>query len=835
LIYLFSHLILFSVKFNISYVKSSRTNENVLQNLGLGLGISGPQVSIGNKRSNEENNVPLMFEIFRQWSESGHDEEWTTTVDERTRHFQNVISAAFPGITDAPIRVNGKVLDNLFKTWDKIIADLQNFYLKEMMFQVYKILGSVDYFGNPTMAVNSIMKGAHDFVVLPFREFIRSPNNPSKLGIGVAKGTLSFLSHFFSGVFGFVSNISEAGGTAAAALSFDEHFKRWHKQQVADHFRHMHGQFRPKGGELILTAIARPLQDLVAGLLFAVSGVLVEPYKGAQLKGMSGFTKGLGVGTVGLVAKPLVGVFDAFAHMSESMHDFSRSANILVKNLNTVKKMRLPYVFGLHKILLPYNSVDACSANLLHLFPLKHEKRSQSEDGEVLILSQLLQRGPGLGWYIVVTTKRIVKFIVRYDASEAPIMEWQVKLNSKVRIVSRVEHCTHNDVLLEIRMIRVPGGSNSSPLKTQNDSIHAGKSLEKAMDEHKKSSNDSPQQNESGSFLTRREKSNPVQHALGAFGTNRNKKRERTTYYVPGDLQTERDALIQVHNAICCLTGQFESVMSRTYNSGVTHGDREGHTSFGPLHFDEKYENNTATQTSECDISDHLDAIPWIYNFDKDKQTIRRSEWEFSDELQASEVMGGGPDWFVEARARATFKPISSASIPSLVDEFEVQWLAENMERKKLSYIDTATESSALHYTERQIDIGSDNGLQLTTVDKAGDASMIFGDNKGLSPIESKDMTMEDRLENVEYMLQRLIQTNMHPLSNVSTVSALTEQLPVHTVDNDRSTTDETDQLRREVEILKKQLAEKDNISETLGKYGSKSKRKRRFKRLWKS
>ena len=120
-------------------------------------------------------------------------------------------------------------------------------------------------------------------------------------------------------------------------------------------------------------------------------------------------------------------------------------------------------------------------------------------------------------------------------------------------------------------------------------------------------------------------------------------------------------------------------------------------------------------------------------------------------------------------------------------------------------------------------------------MDKAGDASMIFGDNKGLSPIESKDMTMEDRLENVEYMLQRLIQTNMHPLSNVSTVSALTEQLPVHTVDNDRSTTDETDQLRREVEILKKQLAEKDNISETLGKYGSKSKRKRRFKRLWKS
>ena len=77
----------------------------------------------------------------------------------------------------------------------------------------------------------------------------------------------------------------------------------------------MHGQFRPQGFELVLSAVTRPLQDVIAGLLFATSGLLVEPYRGAQLKGITGFTRGIGIGTAGLITKPLVGVFDAFAHL----------------------------------------------------------------------------------------------------------------------------------------------------------------------------------------------------------------------------------------------------------------------------------------------------------------------------------------------------------------------------------------------------------------------------------------------------------------------------------------------------------------------------------------
>ena len=94
------------------------------------------------------------------------------------------------------------------RPWQEIFNSLKHYYSKEILSQIYKIIGSLDVFGNPTMVISSFWKGAHDFVLQPFREFMRSPKNPSRIGVGVAKGILSLLSHFTSGVFGFISNVS---------------------------------------------------------------------------------------------------------------------------------------------------------------------------------------------------------------------------------------------------------------------------------------------------------------------------------------------------------------------------------------------------------------------------------------------------------------------------------------------------------------------------------------------------------------------------------------------------------------------------------------------------
>ena len=206
------------------------------------------------------------------------------------------------------------------------------------------------------------------------------------------------------------TQISVTGSKAAATLSLDQRFMRWHFQQIADHARRSHGP-RPTGSE-IASLIAKPAQDLLAGAMFAATGIVVEPYKGAKMKGKAGFGKGVCIGVVGLVGKPAVGVFYAFAHFTETIQYVARSANILEKKFQPVKKLRLPYVFGTSDILLSFDPIDARSSSLLLSYPLENSKgtgdggakRINENWNEVLILSEILHLEPGVDLYIVVTT-----------------------------------------------------------------------------------------------------------------------------------------------------------------------------------------------------------------------------------------------------------------------------------------------------------------------------------------------------------------------------------------------------------------------------------------------
>jgi hypothetical protein len=223
--------------------------------------------------------------------------------------------------------------------------------------------------------------------------------------------------------------------------------------------------------------------------------------------------------------------------------------------------------------------------------------------------------------------------------------------------------------------------------------------------------------------------------------------------------------------------------------------------------------------------------------------------------LQASKVLGDGPDWLIEARARATFRPAirPAATFLSLNDKFQENWKAEISEKKNMSSAERTLESSDLHYAGTQSGIVPDGAL--TPVTKDNDIDIIFENDEGYSPIESKDTTFEERLENVEHMLERLLrnqtqiqstgttdrQYNNNPYpaaSNISMVSALTDHIPIiPTAGNDHAASDETAQLRREVEMLKKELAERETeISHTQTQSTKDgTRKKRRFKKLWKS
>ena len=191
------HLILSDVKLNISYIKSIR--EKVETTLEYG---------------------DQMSEIFRRWSEFGYDEDYRNDASGKSRHDPMIYSAVFPAISDAPVYVNEKFLEYLFVTWSELVAELKSYYSSQIKIQFLKVIGSLDMVGNPMMHVTSVLKGARDFFVIPLEEILRSPQDASRLGIGVAKGTIirplvgvtkgtvSLFSNSFSGVFGFTSKVS---------------------------------------------------------------------------------------------------------------------------------------------------------------------------------------------------------------------------------------------------------------------------------------------------------------------------------------------------------------------------------------------------------------------------------------------------------------------------------------------------------------------------------------------------------------------------------------------------------------------------------------------------
>jgi hypothetical protein len=204
-------LLLGAVKLNISYIKSSRNVRATIFSDHFRQFVSGSKMhskQINDEVSHFETNLGDI-NSFRRWSELGFDDELSRSdVEDIFSSISFLFTTIFSSVTDSPIRINAKQINNVFEPLHVIGTQLKHFYSKEMIYQLYKVILSLEAFGNPTMVVNSFMKGASDFVILPFKEFIRSPHNPSRLGLGLARGTLSLVSNISSGIFGFVSKVS---------------------------------------------------------------------------------------------------------------------------------------------------------------------------------------------------------------------------------------------------------------------------------------------------------------------------------------------------------------------------------------------------------------------------------------------------------------------------------------------------------------------------------------------------------------------------------------------------------------------------------------------------
>lgn len=256
--------------------------------------------------------------------------------------FLNALTMAIGNINDAPVRLNALVMENVRTPFPLLLQSISSHYRQEFMFQIHKILGSADFLGNPVGLFNNLSSGFMDMFYEPYQGYILN-DRPQELGIGIAKGGLSFMK---KSIFGFSDSISKVTGSISKGLSaatMDRDFQ--------DQRRIKQGRNRPKHALYGLTSGANSLVD---GIASGVTGLALAPVRGANEEGAAGFFKGLGKGLVGLPTKTAIGIFDFANSLSEGVKNTTT-----IFDGNTIERIRPPRYFAHDGVVRPYNQRSA--------------------------------------------------------------------------------------------------------------------------------------------------------------------------------------------------------------------------------------------------------------------------------------------------------------------------------------------------------------------------------------------------------------------------------------------------------------------------------------------
>lgn len=669
-----------------------------------------------------------------------------------------IIAAVFPSVSDAPIRLQGKVIDHVFESGGEIVSSIKNFYVNETLKQVYKIIGSLDFVGNPTILFSSFVSGVRDLVAAPTSAFLKSPTNVNQVGIAVGKGTLSLFSHSASGIFGFAAKMSATAGQAAAILSLDTEYSQWHRDRIVNEATNLNREWKRRGIQSVPEMLTRPVGDIILGVAMGASGLIISPYKGFKKGGGLGFARGVAVGTAGVVAKPLVGVLDAFTHFSATIHDVAKSVNVLERRYQPSLKLRLPYTFGPMNILSPFDPICSRSVNLLRIFPPKTKRNRKGKRApEIYVHSEVLHMEPGVDTFAIATTIRVVLIRLRKDTTGAllPALGWEVELGNNGTVVSRVSDHGHNGVALTITR-RVADDKAIEEVK-DSTKIKRSKRVQEAIKSPRFSSALSmdsgfsdleddddievnaelPSEGAEHAQLPQGDDPEADEEADPTFDHGATKKGGEVVkwFTVLAEYQHRRQ-LTTLHNAISALVGNFDAIVIG--HTAEFKGGKEGVSTFGIFNFEKPSEDQRSVYASNAELVASLENLPWMHEdvfatFEKSSERKKkeyvasiRQNWSLASALEGSKKEGG-PAWLVEARARAMFPTSESLAVADFLDPDDPVVREVMFEHEEMKVLASVLPSESEN--EEESDFDADGSLSIEGLE---DGINVGGWNRSL-------------------------------------------------------------------------------------------------------
>ncbi|KAG5731737.1 Vacuolar protein sorting-associated protein 13 [Termitomyces sp. T112] len=253
----------------------------------------------------------------------------------------NALTMTVGNINDAPLELNALGIKDMRLTLPELQTRITYHYRQDILRQLYRILGSADFIGNPVGLFTNVSSGVADIFYEPFHGVVMHGNK--ELGIGIAKGAASFVKKTVFGLSDSVTKFTSSVGKGLSAATFDSEYQA----------RRRMAQRRNKPRHAIY-GIAAGGEAFASSVTSAMEGVLMKPIEGAGSEGVIGFFKGVGKGLVGVVTKPVIGVFDLASNVSEG-----------IRNTTTVfdspgrDRVRLPRHVPADGVLRPYSAREA--------------------------------------------------------------------------------------------------------------------------------------------------------------------------------------------------------------------------------------------------------------------------------------------------------------------------------------------------------------------------------------------------------------------------------------------------------------------------------------------
>eukprot|EP00003_Mantamonas_plastica_P031498 TRINITY_DN823_c0_g1_i3.p1 TRINITY_DN823_c0_g1~~TRINITY_DN823_c0_g1_i3.p1 ORF type:complete len:3996 (-),score=1299.11 TRINITY_DN823_c0_g1_i3:663-12608(-) len=336
----------------------------------------------------------------------------TRNVEERNpiRALIKAFGFTLKNVEDFSLSLDRVVMKNPFVTGKQLRERIAQNYYEQVFRQLYrfweialKVVLHADALGNLQVLFTSLWRGTTKLLMQPLDTLLY---RPLRLPVAIVRGVEQFVRHLVFGVANTLCKLSGSWGQAVAFLSFDDDYMRrqdelWHR----------------KTNDNWLDLLMNALLSLSGGVIEGITGLWRSPLRGFEDAGFWGFLRGMIVGTVGTVVKPVAGLLGFISKISELIRNIAIPPQI-------PERKRAPRFIGSDRVIRPYRKEDVIGQRALKL--IEHGKFWRTDQFHSFTETK---SGKKRREAVLFTTKRLILF----DRERFSVL-WEMPLNDIVSV-----------------------------------------------------------------------------------------------------------------------------------------------------------------------------------------------------------------------------------------------------------------------------------------------------------------------------------------------------------------------------------------------------------------